>query len=148
MTTYQSQILFSGFFAGKASGFFVLERSCPLTYFMILKRGFEDCEGDPLSPPEGEATQGEHPLDPLNFFRFKREFFICIMKGNCQDNFQSFLKRQNSQQNSSCPAVPRRGPEAGDSRIHEGYQSKMLWSCGYSRMQLSRRIRGIRIFFP
>ena len=24
-------------------------------------------EGDPLSPPEGEATQGEHPLDPLHF---------------------------------------------------------------------------------
>ena len=21
-------------------------------------------EGDPLSPPKGEATQGEHPLDP------------------------------------------------------------------------------------
>jgi hypothetical protein len=24
-----------------------------------------DCDGDPLSPPEGEAAQGEHPLDPL-----------------------------------------------------------------------------------
>ena len=22
------------------------------------------CEGDPLSPPEGEAAQGERPLDP------------------------------------------------------------------------------------
>jgi hypothetical protein len=26
-------------------------------------------ENDPLSPPEGEAAQGEHPLDPLLFFR-------------------------------------------------------------------------------
>jgi hypothetical protein len=25
-------------------------------------------ENDPLSPPEGEATQGEHPLDPLFFW--------------------------------------------------------------------------------
>jgi hypothetical protein len=25
-------------------------------------------EGNPLSPPKGEAVQGEHPLDPL-FFR-------------------------------------------------------------------------------
>jgi hypothetical protein len=24
-------------------------------------------ENNPLSPPEGEATQGEHPLDPLFF---------------------------------------------------------------------------------
>jgi hypothetical protein len=24
-------------------------------------------EKDPLSPPEGEAAQGEHPLDPLFF---------------------------------------------------------------------------------
>jgi hypothetical protein len=24
-------------------------------------------ENDPLSPPEGEAAQGEHPLDPLFF---------------------------------------------------------------------------------
>jgi len=23
-------------------------------------------EGDPLSPSEGEAAQGEHPLDPLS----------------------------------------------------------------------------------
>jgi len=26
-----------------------------------------DNEGDPLSPPEGEATQGEQPLDPPFF---------------------------------------------------------------------------------
>jgi hypothetical protein len=25
-------------------------------------------ENDPLSPPEGEATQGEYPLDPLFFW--------------------------------------------------------------------------------
>ena len=27
-------------------------------------------EGDPLSPPEGEADQGENPLDPLIFLLF------------------------------------------------------------------------------
>jgi hypothetical protein len=26
---------------------------------------FDIKKGDPLSPPEGEAAQGEHPLDPL-----------------------------------------------------------------------------------
>ncbi|MFA4826048.1 MAG: hypothetical protein WC593_12920 [Methanoregula sp.] len=27
-------------------------------------------EGDPLSPPEGEAAQGEYPLDPLAEFLY------------------------------------------------------------------------------
>jgi hypothetical protein len=27
-------------------------------------------ENDPLSPPEGEAAQGEHPLDPLFFLGY------------------------------------------------------------------------------
>jgi hypothetical protein len=30
-------------------------------------------EGDPLSPPEGEAAQGEHPLDPPLFQRVSIE---------------------------------------------------------------------------
>jgi len=32
----------------------------------ILSRSLEGryYDGDPLSPPEGEASQGEHPLDP------------------------------------------------------------------------------------
>ncbi len=29
-------------------------------------------EGDPLSPPEGDATQGEYPLDPLLFRGFQQ----------------------------------------------------------------------------
>jgi hypothetical protein len=33
-------------------------------------------EGDPLSPPEGEASQGEHPLDPLRF----PGFFPALLK--------------------------------------------------------------------
>jgi hypothetical protein len=35
-----------------------------LLLFILL----EGDEGDPLSPPEGEATQGEHPLDPFSLF--------------------------------------------------------------------------------
>ena len=31
-------------------------------------------EGDPLSPPEGEAAQGEHPLVPLFF----KEYFSTL----------------------------------------------------------------------
>jgi hypothetical protein len=31
-------------------------------YLFILSSSMEN---DPLSPPEGEAVQGEHPLDPL-----------------------------------------------------------------------------------
>ena len=33
-------------------------------------------EGNPLSPPKGEATQGEHPLDP-HF----RGIFINLLRG-------------------------------------------------------------------
>ena len=31
---------------------------------------FFSCERDPLSPPEGEATHGMHPLDPRSFQNF------------------------------------------------------------------------------
>jgi len=34
---------------------------------------FRDYEYDPLSPPEGEATQGEQPLEPHSF----SHGFIC-----------------------------------------------------------------------
>jgi hypothetical protein len=34
------------------------------------------CEGDPLTPPEGEAAQGEHPPDPF----FREEIFINFMR--------------------------------------------------------------------
>jgi hypothetical protein len=38
----------------------VLEKSCHSSFFWI---GYE---GDPFSPPEGEAAQGEHLLDPFS----------------------------------------------------------------------------------
>jgi hypothetical protein len=40
--------------------------------FLYFKRGYE---GDPLSPPDGEATQGEHPLDPLYFSSLPKKNF-------------------------------------------------------------------------
>jgi hypothetical protein len=41
-----------------------------LSLSILLKKGYE---GDPLSPPEGEAAQGEHLLTPsLYFSRFKK----------------------------------------------------------------------------
>ena len=36
------------------------KKSCHTPFFW---KGYE---GDPLSPPEGEAAQGEHPLDPFS----------------------------------------------------------------------------------
>jgi hypothetical protein len=43
-----------------------------------------DYESDPLSPPEGEASQEEHPLDPLHHFsRFSGNFQINFLKGPC-----------------------------------------------------------------
>jgi hypothetical protein len=39
--------------------------------FFIFLRGNE---GDPLSPPEGEAAQGCIPLTPSDFFLFPGEF--------------------------------------------------------------------------
>jgi hypothetical protein len=33
----------------------------------IFLKFYRICEGDPLSPPEGEADQAEHPLDPHPF---------------------------------------------------------------------------------
>ena len=38
-----------------------LKKSCRCPYFFTFWKGYE---GDPLSPPAGEAAQGEHPLDP------------------------------------------------------------------------------------
>ena len=39
-------------------------------------------ESDPLSPPEGEAFQGVHPLDPLYYFsRFLRKFSDQLSEG-------------------------------------------------------------------
>jgi hypothetical protein len=35
-----------------------------IVFIFLLTKKYED---NPLSPPEGEAAQGEHPLDP----RFK-----------------------------------------------------------------------------
>jgi hypothetical protein len=41
-----------------------------LSLSILLKKGYE---GDPLSPPEGEAAQGEHLLTPsLYLSRFKK----------------------------------------------------------------------------
>jgi hypothetical protein len=35
----------------------------PVIYYS--SNPLKDIEGDPLSPPKGEAAQGERPLDPL-----------------------------------------------------------------------------------
>jgi hypothetical protein len=38
---------------------------CRKPDFVHLFVDLKKYEGDPLSPPEGEATQGVYPLDPL-----------------------------------------------------------------------------------
>jgi len=38
-------------------------------------------EGDPLSPPEGEAVQGGHPLDPpFHLSRLSREILVNLQR--------------------------------------------------------------------
>ena len=55
-------------------------------YFSIFFTGLVNYEGDPLSPPEGEAAQEVHPLDPpfalssLHFLPFQREFLADLMR--------------------------------------------------------------------
>jgi hypothetical protein len=56
------------------SKFTIHKKKCivEIIFSALLKPSFSRCshtlyiiwEGDPLSPPEGEAPQGEHPLDP------------------------------------------------------------------------------------
>ena len=57
------------------------ERNKREPFLIFLDRCYE---GDPLSPPEGEASQGERPLDPLRyFFSYKGDFQITFLKGPC-----------------------------------------------------------------
>jgi hypothetical protein len=44
-------------------------------FFLLPENLCDNYEGDPLSPPKGEATQGEHPLDP---------HFRCIFHQPCE----------------------------------------------------------------
>jgi hypothetical protein len=43
-----------------------------VVHFLIFEVG---CEEDPLSPPEGEAAQGEYFLVPLSLSPFPKNFF-------------------------------------------------------------------------
>jgi len=55
------------------------KKSCRL-FFVYSSMG---CEGDPLSPPEEEATPGEHPLDPASeHFPFSGNFLSTFLKAS------------------------------------------------------------------
>ena len=43
---------------------------------------FRGNEGDPLSPLVGEATEGEHPLDPppLHHSRLSKELLVTLLR--------------------------------------------------------------------
>jgi hypothetical protein len=45
-------------------------------FFLPLGNLCDSYEGDPLSPPEGEAAQGEHPLDPRFFINLLRAIIV------------------------------------------------------------------------
>ena len=49
---------------------------------LLLFIHLKDYEGNPLSPPEGEAAQGVHPPDPLfvHLSRVKRESLVDLMR--------------------------------------------------------------------
>jgi hypothetical protein len=78
-----------------------LEKSCYSPFFL---KGYE---GDPLSPQEGEAPQGEHPLDPIfTFFPYlkrisrqppegHRSFYECL-SGAGGKGCRSLKERQNN----------------------------------------------------
>jgi hypothetical protein len=68
---------------------------------------FEGNEGDPLSPPEGEAAQGELPLDLFSLFlpslkRISRQpheghrIFMNASTGAEEKGYRSSKKRQNN----------------------------------------------------
>ena len=54
--------------------FFVQLKPTLSSHSVIL---YSSYEGDPLSPPKGEATQGEHPLDPF----FIKEYYFNLIRG-------------------------------------------------------------------
>jgi len=55
----------------------IINRGNPVTLHSF-KKGYE---GDPLSPPEGEAAYGEHLLAPsLSFSRSKRESLVNLQR--------------------------------------------------------------------
>jgi len=74
-----------------------------LSLFILL----EGIEGDPLSPPEVEAAQGEHPLDPFSLFlpslkRISRQpheghrIFMNASTGAEEKGYRSSKKCQNN----------------------------------------------------
>jgi hypothetical protein len=67
----------------------------------IFWRSILRYEGDPLSPPVGEAAQGEHPLDLLSTFPVFPENFLPILQ-----IYQIF--RNVPQMNRGTPKTPVR----------------------------------------
>jgi len=69
--------------------------------FAVLRQ-FEN-ENDPLSPPEGEADQGDHPLDPFFILPFFPEVFhepsvVLSHHGGCPRGGGGGAKRWNPQE--------------------------------------------------
>jgi hypothetical protein len=55
-------------------------------------------ENDPLSPPEGEAAQGEHPLDPLFFRDIFQPYQELSQQGGCPSGGGGSMKRWSHQE--------------------------------------------------
>ena len=81
-------------------------------------------EGDPLSPPKGEATQGEHPLDPLT-----SEILIIPQKpnrsiGGCpavaEARSTGFPKSNSGTRISPKTDLPSEGPDEAAERPPKG----------------------------
>ena len=61
--------------------FFSRSGSVEILFFVVYIFYFSYYEGDPLTPPEGEAAQGEHPLDPRFFINLLR---VIAVLGNAR----------------------------------------------------------------
>jgi hypothetical protein len=55
-------------------------------------------ENDPLSPPEGEAAQGEHPLDPLFFRDIFQPYLELSQQGGCPSGGGGSMKSWSPQE--------------------------------------------------
>jgi hypothetical protein len=64
-------------------------------YSFILRGSLEN---NPLSPPEGEAAQGEHPLDPLFFRDIFQPYQVLSQQGVCPSGGGGSMKRWSPQE--------------------------------------------------
>jgi hypothetical protein len=96
----------------------------------IFAHFLRNYEGDPLSPPEGEAAQGEHPLDPLLLFPFFS--FVEILDYHRLFHQNSEWLSHRGGCDSGGGAGISRSPQERYEIIYQGFQqSQKIFSTAY-----------------